>query len=326
MKKLLLFILLSCAPVAYLFADTYVMFWTSNKNYGKIKVYHNGSYAGTITRAYSSAPSCGTAGCVTVRISGTGNTWRAEAEDGTTWSSSARTYQSNTCNTIRLYGTPTGGGGYSQSYSSGSGNAGGNSTGSKYVPGGTDDGTFGAVLIIAAAVGVTFLANDVYVSGVTSREYSGFNLGLRNTLDPHIDIETGVGGFFRAQNKLMPKSMATRYNFDRRDPYYEEMSKGTWTFDFNILYNVRERDRDPRFSPIWNAFFGVGTSTILNPGYDFHKGAFSVGPMVGLSFGKGVKLELRYKILWNPVYEKQLFNQIELGFSVKYKKGLRFKD
>lgn len=317
MRRILLILFMSCVPILSLFADSYVTFWTNNRHFGNIRIYYNGSYAGTITHSYKSAPKCGASGCVTVRVSGTGNTWSAEADDGSEWTSDYVKLTSD-CTRLLLHGTANSSGG------------GGGSSSGNYVPTydyGDAAATAGAVIVIAAvAVGVVFAANDIYVSGVTSREYSGFNFGLRNSMDAHIDIEAGAGAYFRAVNPVMPASMATFYNFDRRDPYYEEKSKGTWVFDANVLYNFRARNMNTYLTPKWNIFAGVATSTILNPGYDFYKGGFGIGPVAGFSFGKGVKLELRYKILWNPIYEHRLFNQIELGMSVKYKKRFGFRN
>ena len=65
-----------------------VVFWTNQKTQGSIRIYVNNRYVGKITRSYSSAPSCGAAGCVTVTLSGKGNSWYGKAEDGTIWTSS----------------------------------------------------------------------------------------------------------------------------------------------------------------------------------------------------------------------------------------------
>ncbi|SCY93364.1 hypothetical protein [Flavobacterium caeni] len=81
--------------------DSQIVFWTATSQYGQIDIYVNGSFRGTITNTYSGAPSCGAGGCVTVTISGTGNTWYATAGNHT-WNSSALTLTS-ACTTMQLY-------------------------------------------------------------------------------------------------------------------------------------------------------------------------------------------------------------------------------
>ncbi len=64
---------------------TQVVFWTKSTQYGTISVYLNNNYMGTITKAYGSAPSCGTSGCVTATITATNNTWYAKNSAGRQW-------------------------------------------------------------------------------------------------------------------------------------------------------------------------------------------------------------------------------------------------
>lgn len=85
-------------------ARTRIVFWTNTLAQGKIKVYFNGNYAGQITSRYNSTPKCGASGCVTVDVSGTGNTWYGIASDGTRWESSQTSLVAG-CNSIRLYST-----------------------------------------------------------------------------------------------------------------------------------------------------------------------------------------------------------------------------
>jgi hypothetical protein len=103
MKKLVFLFLLTVLSVAGM-AQSSLMFWTANTAYGNIRVYVNDRYVGTITHAYRSAPDCGARGCVTVTIRGQHNTWRAEAEDGSRWSSERASLRKG-CNRLRLYGT-----------------------------------------------------------------------------------------------------------------------------------------------------------------------------------------------------------------------------
>ena len=109
--------------------STRIVFWTSTTVQGAIKVYFNGSYAGKITKAYGSAPRCGTSGCVTVTVTRSNNTWYGVAADGTRWES-VNSHLEKGCNAIRLYSTGRknsgGSGGSGSSGSTGdSGNSGG---------------------------------------------------------------------------------------------------------------------------------------------------------------------------------------------------------
>lgn len=80
----------------------YVTFWTNQNSTGRIAVYYNGYLAGYITKYYSGRPDCGAAGCVTIQVKGTGNTWQGVGEDGTVWNSEKVTLRPG-CNTVRLY-------------------------------------------------------------------------------------------------------------------------------------------------------------------------------------------------------------------------------
>ena len=85
-------------------SDTqYVTFWTKMQGIGKIRVYINGNYVGTITHLYSSAPDCHASGCVTVQLKrGSTNYWSARSEDGGEWNN--KSFSSNaTCLTIELW-------------------------------------------------------------------------------------------------------------------------------------------------------------------------------------------------------------------------------
>lgn len=98
-------------------------FWINTTSHGKVKVYLNNHYIGTITRSYSSAPKCGAAGCVTYGVDRTPSTWNGIAEDGTVFVSNPVTFHTG-CNTIWLYPTSKK---RRTSGSSGSGSTGGSS-------------------------------------------------------------------------------------------------------------------------------------------------------------------------------------------------------
>lgn len=85
---------------------TRVVFWTNTVSQGPIKVYLNGRYAGTITKAYSSTPRCGAYGCVTVEVGGMNNKWYGVSSDGKRWTGHKGLVAGH-CNAVRLYSTGT---------------------------------------------------------------------------------------------------------------------------------------------------------------------------------------------------------------------------
>ena len=77
----LAFVLLSFNALA----QVDVVLWTNQNLHGYIRVYYNDRYVGSITKYYSSPPSPGAPGCVTITVQGKGNTFYGEAQDGTRW-------------------------------------------------------------------------------------------------------------------------------------------------------------------------------------------------------------------------------------------------
>lgn len=77
-----------------------VMFWSDFPG-SPIAVYISGSYKGQITKYHSSAPSCGTAGAVTIELSAGSYSFSAEDDSGT-WSGTI-TISSGNCLRYRLH-------------------------------------------------------------------------------------------------------------------------------------------------------------------------------------------------------------------------------
>ena len=79
-----------------------VVFWTSSSRYGQIRVYVNNRFRGTITSYYTSgSPDCGDRGAVTVTITSSNNTWRAESTSGSyEWSDTFTA--SGSCTSMQL--------------------------------------------------------------------------------------------------------------------------------------------------------------------------------------------------------------------------------
>ncbi len=81
-------------------SSTYTLTFWSDFHGSPINVYISGSYAGTITEIYSSAPSCGASGCVTQTYSAPTSV-SYTAEDGDyTWNGTATV--SGACNRMNL--------------------------------------------------------------------------------------------------------------------------------------------------------------------------------------------------------------------------------
>jgi hypothetical protein len=315
MKKLVFLFLLTALSIVGM-AQSRLMFWTANKDYGNIKIYVNNRYEGTITHAYRSAPDCGAYGCVTVVIRGQHNTWHAEGEDGSRWSSERASLRKG-CNRLRLYGSAN----YHapQATSSSSGNASGSSSGS---PSGnvftdTDDETamamaYGMVFVaaLAAPVGLLFAATDIYGHWATSQNYTGYTFGLKNAISLHTDFELG-GGIYqpKADYKTPSGFFKTDYPHDRRP--------STWAIDLNILHNIL-----PRRMAV-NPYLGIATSGLITA-----DGGYGIGGMAGISAGlwrNRIQLHARYKWVKNFAAENVLANQLEFGMSIRYKYGWSFR-
>ncbi|MDR0606722.1 MAG: hypothetical protein LBG80_20825 [Bacteroidales bacterium] len=340
MKRILflLFILLSFS--ASLYAQFQLMFWTKNPEYGNIKMYVNDRYVGTITRAYSWAPDCGTYGCVTVNITKPHSTWSAESEDGTTWSSTPATLI-NGCNRLELYGTPnsekqhksTSGSSSGSSSKSTSGSTSGSDRGSPV----TDAGGAGAAIGAAGAAVATLLvlfSSDLYITGAFSGNYGGMEFGLRNSWNKHIDIEYGASynrlGAWGKQGDVFGSdyynTSNTRYSYEEGNP------ADLWGMNLNFMFSFFKRpyvgdygntiyggiedewNRYGRRHPVANPYIGICTHLF------FHNTPFAIGPCAGVNLAAGnrVKFSFRYTFLYNFERERIAAHQVEAGFILKY--------
>lgn len=300
-----------------------VIFWTDSRTAGGgyIEVYVNDVYRGRITSYYGSAPDCGASGCVTVTITGTDNTWYAVGKNGSRWPEKGygRVTLGSGCNRLRLrysggdYSGGDGGGGTPQD----SNTAQGNNTGEDNSAGGALAVAAGVVIVAAAAAGVTFLSTDVYAYRSEGANNGGWSFGLRNRMDPHIDLEYGASYMSGKEKGLLP-AFKNDFPYDMR----RLNDKGVWTLDFNTIYNILPKQRRPMFNP----YIGIAAGLFL-PLKEFDpKVRVGMGPMLGVSYGDRLKVHVRYKYVKNWSRNLVLANQLEIGLSLTYKYGWRFSD
>lgn len=289
--------------ISAVYSQSTVTFWTDQKGFGEIKIYYNGSYAGTITRYYSSAPTCGAAGCVSVSVYGTDNTWSAKAEDGSEWTSSKVTLTSS-CTTIRLYGTPR------------------TTTSTRDDPTKEPRPEIPDLFAVAAVAAVAIVAivavaasTDAYFHKAESSLYNGYNFGFKNSMNRHIDVEYGAGFYNQGSGLMDITALKSAYIGN----FYD---KTLWTLDFNVVYNLFYRKYD---EPVVNPYFGFGLSSFFNDENARTGFGCIAGFSVGLGNSKRVKLHARYKYLRNFQHDFTLINQFEVGISIKYQDGFFFQ-
>ncbi|MDR1459126.1 MAG: PorT family protein [Bacteroidales bacterium] len=170
----------------------------------------------------------------------------------------------------------------------------------------------GGALAIMAVMAIIVGGNDIYTHWVNSQDYGGYNFGLKNTMSRRLDIEVGFE-MYKAQEKMQTSS-----DFFRTDHSYSRKSSDG-SFDMNAVYNLLPRRK------IVNPYVGIGTTTLYGNG----PSSFGMGGIAGASVGAWndrLQLHVRYKWLKNFDYPEVLTNQIELGLSVKYKRGWGFSD
>jgi hypothetical protein len=166
----------------------------------------------------------------------------------------------------------------------------------------------GGAAALMAVVAIIVGSNDLYAHWITSQDYSGYNFGFKNTMSRRLDIEAGFGMYKAKKETQAPAG------FFRTDYAYNSQSFD-WGFEMNAVYNLSPR----RW--IVNPYAGIGTM-MLNS-------SFALGGIAGLSAGvwdDRLQLHIRYKWLKDFDYPKVMTNQIELGLSVKYKRGWGFSD
>lgn len=303
------------------FAQKTLTFWTDQNVTGPIKIYYNGSYEGSITRGYSSFPGCYAYGCVTVTVKGTGNTWKAIAEDGTEWSSTKETLHAE-CTGMRLYcrsssHTSNPPGGYT-----------GNGNGPDVTP--PPPAPVGAGIVIAAiavAAMEVCLNSDFYVSGTVSSRYGGLEFGFRNNWNRHISFEQTVVWRYRFLQPI-PHFLHTDnfetptiYDYNSNSYYYAyNYYRSNWGCNFRLIYNFFDRDRVFAYTNyIVNPYVGFGCDFMADDG-------FFTSAVAGFTFGsRRVKLDCRYTFGYDFRNRSTVANQLQLGLIVAYQyKRLRF--
>jgi hypothetical protein len=197
------------------------------------------------------------------------------------------------------------------------------------------DNALAAAVVMAAVtavVGTVYMSNDVYVNWVTSQNYGGFNFGLKNTMNRHLDFEIGAGIYEPRDTYKAPSGI---FGVD-----YPYQSSNWTTFDLNAVYNFLGRSFGFGRSFTLSPYVGLGFSVLFSEqdrnGY-YNRGVaynyFGVGGIAGFSAGlwkNRIQLHARYKWITDfnhPTVSAEptrLAGQFELGLSVKYKYGWGF--
>jgi hypothetical protein len=354
MKKLLcVFILLQTS--IFVFSQATIIFWTNDQSACPIDVYVNGYYRGQITRAYGNAPDCGASGCVTVTIGSGRNTFKAIGQNGSWESFKTPPNYSHECYAQRLsksdkitHKSTSDNSSYNDENKSTS-----TSTPS-YSSNNNDDvltplaeaGAKAAIGLAAAVVTlVVMYASDLYITGVFSGNYSGFEFGLRNSWNKYIDVEYGIsyyklGAWGNPSNILgsdfYGKSVRKNYYISGYGYYqgnsYDDAPVHLWGANFNFLFNFIERpyinrgyvyggirddrNRFGRRNPIANPFMGICTHLFFghkNKNYSstyqslsFNRGAtFAIGPCAGVHLAAGNKVKFSLRYTFLYNFERE---------------------
>lgn len=314
MKKNLLILSILIFVYRICFAQT-VVFWTDNVDALPIKVYMNGSYIGSITKAYRSDPGCNTSGCVTKKPPYKSNTWRAVSE-----SLGAETTGQyslvNGCNSFQLFsgGRKLDHNPYQNSSStsdnsdtqpSNNGSGGGDGSGAALA------GLGIVVAGLAIVAGEVILNSDLYVSGIASDYYSGLEFGFRNNWNNHISFEQTVAWRYTLDKPLI-SSLHTN-TFDNMNGH-EYRNRSNWGCNFRLLYNFMGRgrvfSRNHKF--MLNPYVGFGCDYMQYDG-------FFTSAVAGFTFGNyRVKMDCRYTFGYDFRNQRIPVNQIQLGLIVTY--------
>ena len=292
-----------------------VIFWTDNVDALPIKVYMNGNYIGSITKAYRSVPDCYSSGCVTKQPPYKSNTWRAESE-----SLGAETTGKyslvNGCNSFQLfsggrkidhnpYKAPSNNEN-NESHSSNNGDHGG--TGSALA------GLGILVAGLAVVAGEVILNSDLYVCGIASDHYSGLEFGFRNNWNHHISFEQTVAWRYSLEKPLFPPFHTDTFGNNPFGEDYNNRKRSNWGCNFRLLYNFFNRDIVfSRKHPFMiNPYIGFGCD------YMQYDGFFTSG-VVGFTFGSiKVKMDCRYTFGYDFRHQRIPVNQIQIGLIVAY--------
>ena len=308
MKRIISFVILFFSLLGFGFAQT-VVFWTDNVDALPIKVYMNGRYIGSITKAYRNSPNCYTSGCVTIKPPYSSNTWRAESESLGA-ETSGRYSLVNGCNSFQLFagGRKLSQNPYSNNNQTSSNNA--NTSTTLTDPGPSAAGAVGALLLIADVL----LNSDMYISAIGSDYYSGLEFGLRNNWNSHICFEQTAAWRYSLEKPLFPPFHTDTYGENPFWGDYNYRKRSNWGCNFRMLYNFFDRDR----------VFGRDKPFMINPyigfGCDYmqYDGFFTSG-VVGFTFGsRRVKMDCRYSFGYDFRYQRVPVNQLQIGLIVAY--------
>lgn len=311
MKKKLLILSILLFSSGIVLSQT-VVFWTDNVDALPIKVYMNGSYIGSITKAYRSDPGCYSSGCITKQPPYKSNTWKAVSESLGA-ETSGRYSLVNGCNSFQLFsgGRKLDHNPYQNSSSTyynnetPSSNGGGGGAGSALAG-------LGIVVVgLAVVAGEVILNSDLYVSGIASDYYSGLEFGFRNNWNNHISFEQTVAWRYTLDEPLIPP-----FHTNTIDDVngYNYRGRSNWGCNFRLLYNFMGRGR----------VFSRNHKFMLNPyvgfGCDYmqHDGFFT-SAVAGFTFGNyRVKMDCRYTFGYDFRNQRIPINQIQLGLIVTY--------
>ena len=315
MKKKLLYLFILFITSGTSFAQT-VVFWTDNVDALPIKVYMNGSYIGSITKAYRSVPDCYTSGCVTKQPPYKSNTWRAVSE-----SLGAETTGKyslvNGCNSFQLFSgdrkidhNP-----YQNSTSNNDNSGSSSSNNGDYGGAGSALAGLGIVVAgLAVVAGEVILNSDLYVSGIAADYYSGLEFGFRNNWNNHISFEQTVAWRYSLEEPLFPPFHTDTYGNNPFLGDYDYRKRSNWGCNFRLLYNFMDRgrvfSRNHKF--MLNPYIGFGCDYMQYDG-------FFTSAVAGFTFGNyWVKMDCRYTFGYDFRNQRIPVNQIQLGLIVTY--------
>lgn len=300
--------------VGFAFSQS-VLFWTNERVTGPIRVYWNGRYVGTITKGYSSCPGCYASGCVTVEPTKKENTWYAEAEDGSRWTSKNQSYHSTDCVAHCLVGHSSKSESYSPQNDSGN---------NEYLPDYSNALAGAGLALVAIAVAATevILNSDLYVSGTISSQYGGLEFGFRNNWNRHISFEQTavwryalnqpIPNFLHTDNYITPSFSDNNYDYYGGEGYYYR-NRSNWGCNFRLVYNFFDRDRTFRNKNFMlNPYVGFGCDYMQYDGFFTSViGGFTLG-------SKRVKMDCRYTFGYDFSNQSVVVNQLQLGLIVAY--------
>lgn len=315
MKKNLFFLSILIFMFGISSAQT-VVFWTNNVDALPIKVYMNGSYIGTITKAYRNDPGCYTSGCVTKQPPYKSNTWKAVSESLGA-ETSGRYSLVNGCNSFQLF---SGGRKLDNNpYQNSSSNYNNSETSSSSGGSGDTGSAFAGLGIVVAGLAVVagevILNSDLYVSGIVSDYYSGLEFGFRNNWNDHISFEQTVVWRYTLDKPLLTPFRTDTYG---PNPFWGDWESGyrmrsNWGCNFRLLYNFFDRDytfRNTNF--MLNPYVGFGCDYMEYDG-------FFTSAVAGFTFGsRRVKMDCRYTFGYDFRYQRVPVNQIQVDLIVAY--------